>query len=328
MRALALFSGGLDSLLAVKLITNQGIDVKALFFDTGFGSINDKKEYLQEALKQVGATLQIVDIKEQFIKDILFTPRYGYGKNFNPCIDCHGNMVRVAKELLKEYEADFIISGEVLGQRPMSQRSEAMKQVEKLSDVDGLLLRPLSAKLMADTVPEIEGWVDKDKLLDISGRGRDRQIALAKEFGIENFEPPAGGCLLTDPNFSKKMVDYIKYDDNFIIADIDVLKYGRSFRLPNNAKLIISRNKDENQKIREIENPKFITISLRGVMGPMALLSKSATEAERELAVKLILTYSKTQKDTEYEVIIDDKSYKSTPLESKEMAKEYMLKLN
>jgi tRNA-specific 2-thiouridylase len=181
---------------------------------------------------------------------------------------------------------------------------------------------------MKETTPEIEGWVDRDKLLDISGRGRERQISLAKEFGIENFEPPAGGCLLTDPNFSKKMFDFVKYDKNFILADIGVLKYGRSFRLPENAKLIISRNKDENAKLREVENPKFITIYLRGVMGPISMISATATEAERELAVRLILTYSKTESDTEYEVSIEDKVYKAKPLASKEDAREYMLKLN
>jgi tRNA-specific 2-thiouridylase len=329
MRALALFSGGLDSLLAVKLITMQGIDVTALFFDTGFGSIGDKKEYLENALAQVGAKLEIVDIKEQFIQDILFSPKYGYGKNFNPCIDCHGNMVRVAKELMSKYDASFIISGEVLGQRPMSQRSEAMKQVEKLSTIDGLLLRPLSAKLMEQTKPELEKWVDREGLLDISGRGRERQIALAKEFGIANYEAPAGGCLLTDPNFSIKMKDFLEYDKDFTIADIDVLKYGRSFRLPQGAKLVVSRNKDENQAIRDIVNPKFITIPLRGITGPMALLAKSATEEERELAVKIILVYSKTEKDKEYTVMVDDKEYKTTPYESKEKAREeYMLNLN
>jgi tRNA-specific 2-thiouridylase len=327
MRALSLFSGGLDSLLAIKLMTLQDIKVTALFFDTGFGGVGDKKEYLQQAVSQAGGELEIIDIKEQFVKDILFDPQYGYGKNFNPCIDCHANMVSVAKALMPKYDASFIISGEVLGQRPMSQRSDAMRQVEKLSDIDGLLLRPLCAKLMPITKAEENGWVDREKLLDINGRGRDRQIKLAKEFGIEGYESPAGGCLLTDPNFSKKMEDFIKYD-KFTLADIDVLKYGRHFRLPNNAKLVVSRNKDENANLRAIENDKFSLITLNGITGPISIISKNATEEEKSLAVKIILTYSKTEKDKEYFINIDDKNYYQVPFESKNDVKEYMLKFN
>ena len=149
MKALALFSGGLDSLLAIKLIRQQNIDVSALFFDTGFGGTNDKekKEYLKRVIKQVDADIEIIDIREQFIQDILFDPKYGYGKNFNPCIDCHANMVRIAIGLLKKLNADFIISGEVLGQRPKSQVKQALDIVQDFGKAQGLLVRPLSAKL-------------------------------------------------------------------------------------------------------------------------------------------------------------------------------------
>lgn len=327
MRALALFSGGLDSLLSIKVMTLQDIEVIALYFDTGFGGVENKKQHLEDAVKQVGATLEIIDIKDQFVRDILFTPRYGYGKNFNPCIDCHGNMVRVAKELLPKYDASFIISGEVVGQRPMSQRKDALYQVEKLSDIGGLLLRPLCAKLLPITKAEQNGWVDREKLYDINGRTRDRQMALAKEYGIDKYESPAGGCLLTDPNFSIKMEDFVKYD-TFILDDIPILKYGRHFRLQNNSKLVISRNKEENQKMMDIKNSKFILIQLNGITGPISLISAHATEEEKNLATKLILTYSKTEPQKEYFINIDGKEYFQKPFDDKEDTKEFMLKFN
>ncbi len=190
MRALALFSGGLDSMLAVKLITEQGIDVTALYIDIGFGSKQERAELLASRAKMVGAEFEIVDTKEQFISEILFDPKYGYGKNFNPCIDCHANMFRIAKALMPTYDARFIVTGEVVGQRPMSQRAEAIRNVTRLAgdEEGGLILRPLSAKLMAPTVPEKEGWVDRERLLGIEGRGREIQLQLAEKYGFEEYE--------------------------------------------------------------------------------------------------------------------------------------------
>ncbi|RLA76833.1 MAG: ATP-binding protein, partial [Epsilonproteobacteria bacterium] len=208
MRALALFSGGLDSVLAMKLIVDQGIEVVAVNIDMGFGSTNDRLEHMQNMCKQIGVKLEILDLRQLYLDEVLFNPKYGYGKNFNPCIDCHGFMFRHTGKLLEKFDAQFMISGEVLGQRPMSQRKEAMENVKKLSEQDDLIVRPLSAKLMSLTKPEREGWIDREKLFDIEGRNRQRQIALAKEIGLEDFESPGGGCLLTEIQFSNKLRDF------------------------------------------------------------------------------------------------------------------------
>jgi tRNA-specific 2-thiouridylase len=324
MRALAMFSGGLDSLLAIHLITSQGIDVTAIYFDIGFGGRVDKREYLEEAVKKVGATLEIIDIKDDFIQNILFNPVYGYGKNFNPCIDCHANMAKVAHSLLEKYDASFIISGEVVGQRPMSQRVEAMKNVVKLSETNNLLLRPLSAKLLDITTPEEKGWVDREKLLGINGRGRKEQMAYAKKIGLNDYESPAGGCLLTDINFSNKIKEHIKHD-NFSIDDIDILKFGRHLRLSDGAKLIISRNQEENSFLSNINNDKMIKIRLENIKGPISFLSRKSSMNDKVLAVRLILTYSKTNIDQDYSVKIDNEEFINRPFKSKDIAKDYLI---
>ncbi len=326
IRALALFSGGLDSLLAMKLLIEQGIEVIGLHFDTGFGgrASEEKKRYLQEIADKIGAKLEIVDIKEQFIQEILFDPKYGYGKNFNPCIDCHANMIRIAKALLPRYDAHFIISGEVVGQRPMSQRFDALKKVENLSTADGLILRPLSAKLLPPTIPEQKGWVDREKLLGISGRSREVQMELAKKWGIENYESPSGGCLLTDEYFNKKIRDHIEHD-SFDVEDIEVLKWGRHFRLPGGAKLVVSRNKDENEKLRSLTLSKYILFSLP-LPGPLSLISKNASPEDKELATRIALTYSKAKPDETYEVRIGDETFKVSPFASKTEAQRYFIK--
>ncbi|HQS66996.1 MAG TPA: 7-cyano-7-deazaguanine synthase [Sulfuricurvum sp.] len=292
MKAIALFSGGLDSTLAMKLIINQGIEVIACNISTGFGSVKDRREHMQNMCDQVGATLRIVDIQDEYLEKVLFTPKHGYGKHFNPCIDCHAKMFEVAKRLMVEEGADFLISGEVLGQRPMSQNGESLQKVLQMSDCEGLLLRPMSAKLLEPTIPEINGWVDREKLEEIVGRTRDRQMQLIEEFGIVDFEKPGGGCLLTDEHFSRKIRDIVAHDDAFIKADIPTLKYGRQLRLPDGAKLIIGRTEEENIKLEEIENPKFMHINT-DLFGPHCLISLSASEADKTLAAKLVLAYCK-----------------------------------
>ncbi len=322
MKALALFSGGLDSMLSIKLITDQGIDVTALYIDTGFGGSKDKSEIMRKRAATVGADFEIINIKEQFINEILFDPKYGYGKNFNPCIDCHGNMFKIAKELLPKYGASFIITGEVIGQRPMSQRVDAIKSVTKLAgdEEGGLILRPMSAKLMEPTIPEKKGWVDREKLLGISGRNREVQLKLAKEYGFEEYESPGGGCLLTEAAFEQKLRDVIAHDEKFTVADINVLKTGRHLRLPEGAKLVIGRNQDDNEMIKKIRNDKYLFAKANDIAGPLCLISKNATDADKTLAAKLILTYTKAPKDKESNVIIGDEGISVVPFENKSAA--------
>jgi len=326
MKALALFSGGLDSVLAMKLIIDQGIEVTAININTGFGSTKDRLEHMQNMCDQVGAKLRIVDIQDEYLQDVLFDPKYGYGKHFNPCIDCHAKMFEVAKRMMDEEGASFLISGEVMGQRPMSQNKEALQNVLNASNCEGLLLRPLSAKRLAPTIPEIKGWVDREKLEGIYGRNRERQLQLAKEFGLKDYETPGGGCLLTDANFATKMWDFIKYD-TFERVDIPVMKYGRHLRLPDGAKLVIGRNKEENDFIKEIKNPKFIHLYTIGIPGPISLLSKNASEADRDLAAKIILTYTKAKPEQSFKVrfATEEEERETTPFESREMIKPYAI---
>ena len=327
IKALALFSGGLDSVLAMKLIIEQGVEVIALYIETGFGGKKETKEKQKELEKianQIGAKLKIVDIREKYIQNILFNPKYGYGKNFNPCIDCHAYMINIAKSLLDKMDAHFIISGEVVGQRPMSQRVDALKKVNRLSEAEGLILRPLSAKLLPPTIPETKGWVDREKLLDISGRSREKQLELAKKYGIKDYSPPAGGCLLTEEYFSKKIKDLIEHD-KMEVEDIDILKFGRHFRLPKGAKLVVSRNKDENDKLNSIESKKYIKFTL-SIPGPISLISKESNVEDKKLAAKIALTYSKANPNETYEVKIGNEVFKESPFEEKNKTQEFFIK--
>ncbi len=317
MKAIALFSGGLDSTLAMKLIIDQGIEVLAINISTGFGSTKDRREHMENMCKQVGAEFRIVNIEDEYLQDVLFDPKYGYGKHFNPCIDCHAKMFAVAKRIMEVEGASFLLSGEVMGQRPMSQNKEALQTVLNESNCNGLLLRPMSAKMLAPTIAEEKGWVDRDRLEGITGRSRERQLALAKEIGLEDFESPGGGCLLTDANFAKKMFDFIKYD-TFEVKDIPLMKYGRHLRLSNDAKLVVGRNQEENEHLQNIDNDKYYHIKTLGIPGPHAMLSKNATQTDKDLAIKIILTYSKASVENSYTLFLDDVEVSASPFKSRD----------
>jgi tRNA-specific 2-thiouridylase len=325
MRAISLFSGGLDSMLAIKLMTEQDIEVTALHVNIGFGSTGDVSEQLKWRAELAGADFRMVDVREDYIQNILFDPVYGYGKNFNPCIDCHGYMFKIARALMPEEGASFLVTGEVVGQRPMSQRPDALQRVSKLAgdNEERLILRPLSAKLLEPTKPELEGWVDRERLLDINGRSRERQLAMAAAYGWEDYESPGGGCLLTDPAFSQKLRDFITYEE-FGVEDIDLLKHGRHFRLPDGAKLVVGRHQEDNEALLKIVNPDYIPIRLP-VPGPYSLLYRGATPAARELAARIALTYGKSKPGEHYEVKVGDESYEVEPFASKAEAQKYFV---
>lgn len=325
VHAVALFSGGLDSMIAIKLLTEQGIKVTALHMDIGFGSRTDISETLKTRAHIAGADFKLIDIREKYIQNILFSPKYGYGKHFNPCIDCNGYMFKIGLAFMKKLGASFIISGEVLGQRPMSQRSDAMRSVKKLSgSEEDIILRPLSAKQMEPTKPEIEGWIDREKLLGITGRGRHTQLALAKEYGWEDFQSPGGGCLLTDPRFTTKMKEFLKYE-NLCVEDINILKVGRHLRLPDGAKLIIGRDQKENEILENAENEKYISLKAQTITGPYSLLYKNASDADKRLSAKLVLTFSKTSSDEIYSVRIGDEEIEASPFAQREDAHQYFI---
>ena len=246
IKAVSLISGGLDSLLSTKLLLDQGIHVEGINFFTGFcveghthairkqKSDKPKRNNALWVAEQLGIKLHIIDVIEEY-RDVLLNPKHGYGKNMNPCLDCKGFMVKKAKQWMEEHEFDFIITGEVMGQRPMSQRKETMPIVQAESGADDLLLRPLCAKHLPETKAEKEGWVDREKLLDFSGRTRKPQMALAKEYGFEDYATPAGGCcFLTDKKYSDKLVDMWQSRGNreYELDDLMMLKVGRHIR-PN-----------------------------------------------------------------------------------------------
>jgi tRNA-specific 2-thiouridylase len=324
MKAIALFSGGLDSTLAMKLIIDQGIEVLAININTGFGSTKDRYEHMKSMCEQVGAEFKVIDIQNEYLQDVLFDPKHGYGKHFNPCIDCHAKMFAVAKRIMEAEGASFLISGEVMGQRPMSQNKDALQTVLNESNCDGLLLRPMSAKKLAPTIAELNGWVDREKLEGIVGRSRDRQLELAREIGLENFESPGGGCLLTDDNFGKKMFDFIKYD-TFEVKDIPVMKYGRHFRLKDGAKFVVGRNKEENEHLQNIDNDKYYHLKTVGIPGPHGLLSKSATDEEKEFAAKALLTYTKAKPEESFGVAFDAQEVTANAFESRDVMKPYTI---
>ena len=329
MKALALFSGGLDSMLSMKIISDQGIEVVALYMDTGFGVDEEKHEVLRRRATLAGASLKVVDMRNEYLRDVLFNPKYGYGKQFNPCIDCHGYMFKTALNMLKSENANFIITGEVVGQRPMSQRRDALFQVKRLADdEDDLVLRPMCAKLLPPTKPEREGWVDREKLLDISGRDRKPQLALAKEFGFEDFATPGGGCLLTIESFAVKIKDYLKFDKEMRDIDVVWLKLGRHLRLLEGAKMIIGRDESDNNALLAHPNDKFEQVKFKesdDIVGAVSFISKNASQADKELAARLALAYTKASQDDEFEVSIANEKFIIRP-EDKKLAQEFFVK--
>ena len=243
-RALALLSGGLDSLLAVRLIREEGIEIIGIGFSSPFFS----SAAGEAAASRLRIPFSHFDLTDELLK-ILPHPRYGYGKNLNPCADCHKLMIREAFRRRKELGADFVITGEVLGQRPKSQTRDMLYAVAGGGE-KGLLLRPLSARLLPETIPEREGWVNRDKLLDISGRSRKRQLALAEKFGITEYTSPGGGCLLTEAAFCRKMAE-LKYQEGWKAEYLRLLSLGRHFRLPSGGRVISGRDEKENDRLEK-----------------------------------------------------------------------------
>lgn len=294
MKAISLFSGGLDSQVAVCLIKQQGIEVEAINFKSPFFGANDRTI---KAAEDLNIKLHTIDFGDEYIDKVLKNPVYGYGKNMNPCIDCHAFMFRKAGEMMEELGASFIITGEVVGQRPMSQNKSAISAVDKLSGYKGYILRPLSAKLLPPTIPEIEGWVDRDKLGDISGRSRIRQMELAEKFNIKEYPSPAGGCLLTEANFTNRLRKLLSIRPESRPDDMEILKVGRHFYLGSNL-LAVGRNQSENGRIRNIANDTDLLIKVTDFPGPTGLLRQyeETNQDQIELAASIVARYSDAKK--------------------------------
>ncbi len=297
-RALALFSGGLDSILAVKVIQKQGVDVLAINFTSPFfgcSPILDGEPVAAQYARRYDIPFRSVQLGEAFL-EMLRHPRHGYGSALNPCIDCKTFMVRCAGELMKELQADFIITGEVVGQRPMSQRQDTLRIIERDCGLDGLLLRPLSAKYMKMTIPETEGWVKREELPGIKGRGRKDQIQLAAAFGIDEYPAPGGGCLLTEESYIPKVKDLLDHQIVPVVRDFDLLRTGRHFRLSETCKAVVGRDSSDNEKILASIGAGETTLRWMDGASPLVLLLGEPQQADLVQAGRILLRYTKAAK--------------------------------
>lgn len=293
MKAVHLYSGGLDSMLAACLLKQQNIDVIAVHFLSPFFGNTEKAA---ASAQRLGLELVAVKLGEDYLQ-MLKSPVYGYGKNFNPCIDCHAFMFRQAGQIMEEQGASFLSSGEVLGQRPMSQNKNAIQSVDKLSGYRGLILRPLSARLLPETVPAREGWVDMQKLGAISGRSRKPQMEMAADLGIDDYPSPAGGCSLTQENYGKRLRQYLGFKPDSTLNELCILGYGRHFMLDEQTLLVVGRNQSENKNLNSLTAEGDILIKTQERPGPLGLLrcGAAARADTRRLAAAIVAAYSDTK---------------------------------
>lgn len=310
IKALALLSGGLDSLLAAKLILEQGIEVEGVNFLTVFCTCTPHGRTClasKSAADKLGIKLKVFEINKDFL-EIVKNPKYGYGSNLNPCIDCRILIFKKAGEYMRKIGANFLVTGEVLDERPMSQRKEVMMLIERESGLEGLIVRPLSAKLLKMSIPEKKGWVDREKFLNIRGRSRKPQINLAKIFNINDYPCPAGGCRLTDPGFARRMKDLIKFKPDFTINDVNLLKVGRHFRISDKAKLVVGRNEEENKKLLSfVQDTDFYFYPVK-VNGPVGIGRGKFNFEEIYLACSVIARYSDRNGAERVEIVYKQKT--------------------
>jgi tRNA-uridine 2-sulfurtransferase len=307
--AIGLLSGGLDSSLACKLIQNQGVEVKAINFYTGFCTTDFRRQvnrlkakgkvYHNESLASAAALqveIEYIDISATYIQDVLMKPKHGYGSAMNPCLDCRGYMLARAKKYMENAGAQFVFTGEVLGQRPMSQYRKALDIVAEESGLGGLLVRPLSAKLLPPTIPEEMGWIDREKLAGISGRSRKDQYRLAEEFGVSVYSQPAGGCCsLADVSYGKKFRDLLNHIDEGVVPSLDdviLLKVGRHFRPSDSLKVVVGRDEVENKFLERYTGGSRAVLTSIDVVGPITIAEGQLGTQELETAAAITARYA------------------------------------
>lgn len=319
IKAIGLVSGGLDSTLATKLLMDQGIEVIPVNFSTGFCVTSVRRKTRRgdepihrlknEALRAgeiLGVPVQIVDISSTYMDEVVLHPRYGYGKAFNPCVDCRIYMLRKAKELMERWGAHFVYTGEVLGQRPMSQQLRQLRNIEKQSGLEGLLLRPLSAKLLPPTIPEQKGWVEREKLLDISGRSRKVQLALVEKLSIPEYAQPAGGCCyLVDHNFARRIKDVLNHNhwQNPGRDELAILPVGRYLRLDDEWRITVGRDEGENNFLMNFRN-KYISFQVPDFGSPITLGIGVPNDERILWAARVTVSYSDTPDDSPVRVLV------------------------
>lgn len=306
--ALALFSGGLDSILACRVVAEQGINVKAIKFVTPFFDYDllaKEEQYRQKIREKFKINVILHDISEAYLQ-LLRHPPHGFGKHFNPCIDCKIMMISEAKKLMAQHNASFLITGEVVGQRPMSQRKDTLRVIERDSETDDILLRPLCAQSQKPTKAEIDGLIDRKKLPDFSGRSRTGQIELAAKFGITDYPAPAGGCVLTDPILSKRLKKLYLEEKVIKVEDARFLLVGRQFKLPNGGWLTLGRDQKENDQVVALRQPGDILLKMSVRPGPTGLLRYSDHPEDVQHGASLVVRYGKKEKNgpTKGEVVV------------------------
>ena len=300
VRALGLCSGGLDSILSALVLRDQGIDVHWVSFETPFFSADKARK----ASEQTGVPLTVRPITPVYM-EMMRSPEVKFGKNMNPCMDCHALMFRLAGEMMTAQGFDFLFSGEVIGQRPMSQNRTSLRYVEKHSGHDGCILRPLSAKNLPETVAEKEGLVDRQRLLDISGRSRKVQLELARKYGITEFPATAGGCLLTDKIFSRRLKDLFDHQEDMPEKDLELLKFGRHLRLDADTKIVVGRTRQDNEAIgRHIDNQKDVVLKVADFSGPLVVMPSGGSDPMVMLAAGICAGYSKAPDDAPTKVSV------------------------
>jgi tRNA U34 2-thiouridine synthase MnmA/TrmU len=298
--AIALFSGGLDSALAVLLLLRQNVEVTALTFMTAFGcDLSDRSSCGHNpfpAALRFGFRVKLMNLGQDYV-DMVRNPRFGHGKNMNPCVDCRIHMLRQARDYMELAGADFIITGEVMGQRPFSQVKAKLVLTAREAGVEGILLRPLSARLLPPTIPEERGWVDRERLMGIRGRSRRPQMELAREFGLEDYPNPASGCLLTDPEYSARLRDLFRFQEFVGVADLNLLRVGRQFRLSPFCKAIVGRDEADNARLQAAAHGGLTTLEVRDAGSPITVVSGSAQEADLHRAAELTARYSDLKRE-------------------------------
>lgn len=295
VKALALFSGGLDSLLACRVVIEAGVDVQAVRFVTpffGYELLEQEDAYRLQIRERYGIDVLVRDVSEDYLR-MLARPRHGYGKNFNPCVDCKILLLKRAVGLMSEIGASFIITGEVVGQRPMSQRRDTLRVIERDSGTEQYLVRPLCAKNLPPSRAELAGLIDREKLLGFHGRGRQAQIALAEQYGIEEYQSPSGGCSLTDPNRAGRVAAFYEKHGDATVNEARLLMVGRHFYLPDGGWLVIGRNETENIFLEKLVLAEDRTLINTSRPGPLGLLRNSSSPEEAALAAAIVVRYSK-----------------------------------
>ena len=300
VKAIALMSSGLDSLLTAKIVSDLGIDVHGVCFFFQFDSLAEKKRSgeIEDLVRPLGIPLTIMDISEEILP-ILLQPEHGYGSGVNPCIDCHLFMLKRAKELMDKISARFIVTGEVVGQRPMSQTKPTLFHIDKVSGLKGIVLRPLSAKLLPVTLAEERGWVDREELYGFSGRSRKPQIDLARKLGISHFNSPAGGCILTEPNYSRRVNAFFAHrgKDEVTVEELKLLRLGRHFWPHDHLQVVVGRDERDNSALEAFREGRWVFKPIGTDKGPLVLAHGVKSKNDRKIVAGITARYCNSQKE-------------------------------